>query len=992
MASAANLLPSILDWVRAHVVDGQPDRELLGRFTRDGDGQAFAALLRRHGPMVLAACRRILPNTADAEDVLQKTFLLLAQKAARLRDPDSVGSWLYGVAYRLALRARSEAAVRADREGRTPPPVPSDPLDKITRDETQQLIDEALARLPEQCRAVLVLCCLEGRTQIAAARQLGCSLSTLKRRLEEGRTRLGQQLVRHGLTLPAAALAATLAPRTDAALPPALTAAVLRAVTSVPVAGLAGRVVGGLLAGRLRRAVAAVAIAVAVAAGGVAIWATSGREEKPGASDPDPAVPGPVVPRPGFDLAGDPLPDGAVARIGTTRFRLHGAIGSLAFTADGRRLVSLGADDIRVWDVATGREQRTRADFLNNNSDWRALAWSSDGKWAATTDPAGATIWDLTSGKKVKDLGHGWYDSNEVFGHVNDRTCLAPDGRVLALARNNAISTWDVATGKRLATWQHPQGKAGLRPNLREIEPRRPISLAFTGDGKTLMTDGAENAVFFWEAATGNMLRPLHGIDSYPSYQSYPIALSADGKVIAGCTPAVRNLCIFDAADGKVLRRLEPPLFYIWRLAFSPDGKVLACSARPEEQAPGREPPQVVYLWDAATGKELHCLAPCGLKEPYGLGGLMAFSPDSKKLAVTLSTPGNWGRGGGGPSYNNVMKVYDVASGRELPLTAGLPKPATRSVLAPDGKTLATICGDSSTGTTSIWLWDTATGEQRRRLEGHEGWVNDLLFSPDGRTLFSTDRARLRFWEVATGRQVPNFDMATDYLLACSPDGKRLAVSGAWLVRVIDTTSGECVREIKLRSGEYLHGATFLPDGQSLVVCAGRQAHVYDVTTGEDTRQFELAMGGVSPDQGGPAFSRDGRLIAFDQDGLIKVHKLADGAEVCRSEKRETGGYSFALSPDGRTVAWGIRLGGDRLVHLLDVATGKERHTFAGHQGGIETLTFSADGKKLVSGSSDATLLVWDMTAPQAAPGAGQPAKPIAPRNTPTTQRGVRGP
>jgi RNA polymerase sigma factor (sigma-70 family) len=284
MASAAILLDHIRHMIGAPGLDSQSDRELLRRFTRDGDGQAFAALLRRHGPMVWAACKRILSNTADAEDVVQKTFLLLAQKAAGLRDPDSVGSWLYGVAYRLALWARA-VGVRPVGDGSTPPQTPPDPVAVITERETQQLVDEALARLPERYRAVLVLCYLEGRTQNAAARQLGCSLSTLKRRLEEGRTYLGQLLVRLGVTLPAAALAATLAPRSDAALPPALTAAVLRAVTGVPVASLGGRAVGGLLASRLRRAVAAVAIAVALAAGGLAIWATSSREDKAGAPD-----------------------------------------------------------------------------------------------------------------------------------------------------------------------------------------------------------------------------------------------------------------------------------------------------------------------------------------------------------------------------------------------------------------------------------------------------------------------------------------------------------------------------------------------------------------------------------------------------------------------------------------------------------------------------------------------------------------------------------
>lgn len=120
MPPASLLLQHIRHLATAPAVDGQSDRDLLQRFTRDRDGQAFAALLRRHGPMVWSACNRILPCASDAEDVLQATFLLLARKAAALRDYDSVGSWLYGVANRLALRTRSAAVLRSSREARTP--------------------------------------------------------------------------------------------------------------------------------------------------------------------------------------------------------------------------------------------------------------------------------------------------------------------------------------------------------------------------------------------------------------------------------------------------------------------------------------------------------------------------------------------------------------------------------------------------------------------------------------------------------------------------------------------------------------------------------------------------------------------------------------------------------------------------------------------------------------------------------------------------------
>src|SRR5581483_11960658 len=130
------------------------------------------------------------------------TFLVLARKAASLREHGSVGGWLYGVAHRLALRARCAEARRHARESLAPSRPSADPLDEITLREAQQLFDGALARLPRRCRSALVLCHLEGLTQEEAARQLGCSRSTLKRSLEDGRARLRDLLARRGLTLP----------------------------------------------------------------------------------------------------------------------------------------------------------------------------------------------------------------------------------------------------------------------------------------------------------------------------------------------------------------------------------------------------------------------------------------------------------------------------------------------------------------------------------------------------------------------------------------------------------------------------------------------------------------------------------------------------------------------------------------------------------------------------------------------------------------------
>src|SRR5262249_22196880 len=164
---------------------------------------------RRHGPMVLATCRRVLRHAEDAEDAFQAAFLILARKAGSIRRSESVGGWLHRVAYRLALKARAGAARRRRPLARGEPMTFADPTAAAAGQEAQALLDEELQRLPERYRSALVLCYLEGLTQEAAARRLGWSKGTLRRRLGQGRELLRRRLIRRGLA-PSAALAATL--------------------------------------------------------------------------------------------------------------------------------------------------------------------------------------------------------------------------------------------------------------------------------------------------------------------------------------------------------------------------------------------------------------------------------------------------------------------------------------------------------------------------------------------------------------------------------------------------------------------------------------------------------------------------------------------------------------------------------------------------------------------------------------------------------------
>jgi RNA polymerase sigma factor (sigma-70 family) len=213
------------------------DRELLDRFLRRQDEAAFAALVQRHGPMVLGVCRRVLRNPHDAEDACQATFLILSRKAAAIRKPDALASWLHGVAVRVARDLRAALARRAARPLQAGDDIARPAEEALTWAEVRQALDEELLRLPEHYRSALVLCYLQGRSRDEAALQLGWSLPTLRGRLERGRALLHARLVRRGLTLSAGLIAGALAAdRAAAAVPARLLLEIVRSLTG-PAAG-----------------------------------------------------------------------------------------------------------------------------------------------------------------------------------------------------------------------------------------------------------------------------------------------------------------------------------------------------------------------------------------------------------------------------------------------------------------------------------------------------------------------------------------------------------------------------------------------------------------------------------------------------------------------------------------------------------------------------------------------------------------------------------
>lgn len=203
---ASTSLPSVLEHKqqrqRSSPTRVITDAQLLKRFCQDQDEVAFELLMRRHSPMVRGVCRRILRHTQDAEDAFQAAFLVLARKAASISKCESIGGWLYMVAFRIALRAKA----RKTRRGQVEKPLDdhladdksADPADSTARSELRNLLDIELSRIPEKYRTAFLLCQVEGKTCGEAAEHLGCPRGTVLSRLGRARQRLQARLALRG--------------------------------------------------------------------------------------------------------------------------------------------------------------------------------------------------------------------------------------------------------------------------------------------------------------------------------------------------------------------------------------------------------------------------------------------------------------------------------------------------------------------------------------------------------------------------------------------------------------------------------------------------------------------------------------------------------------------------------------------------------------------------------------------------------------------------
>ncbi len=902
----------ILELIRRAVGDQRtrelPDPDLLQRFHAQHDQAAFHALLLRHGPMVLDVCRGVLGNEADAEDAFQATFLILARKAGSIRKGASLGSWLHGVAYRTALKARAQSAARQQHEARVPPRQASEPEDLSWR-ELRQVLHEELSGLPERYRAPLVLCYLEGATQEAAAEQLGVANSTLRERLERGRALLRTRLVRRGLG-PAAVLVAAAWPAASASagLPVSLIVSTVKAASlfaagQTVATGLVSANVGALTEGvlkamsmsKLKTAIAVVMLAVVACCGIAAALAA-----QPTLDDRPPADPPPKVKA---DAAGDPLPPGAIARLGSTRLRHGTCVTAVVFSPDGKRIASTGWDwSPRVWDAETG-EQVYR--LLGHQGVTWCVAFSPDGKRLAggggNADPT-VRVWNLGNGKEI-------WAAKAHQGPVRG-VAFAPDGKsVVSVGGDGTVAVWEAATGKEV---RRLQGHVG------EVH-----DVAVAPGGKLIASAGADRTVRLWDLTTGKEVRKLEGHQT----PALAVAFTADGKALisSGTGEVIR----WDPATGKELVAIRGHKGQDRCVAVAPDGKAVVTANETG----------TLTLWDEA-GKELRRIA--ANPDQWAV----AFSPNGKLLAS------------GGADCR--VRVWDPATGKEVRQFAGHDSKATAVACSPDGKRIASGSLDQT-----VRLWDRATGKELRRLVGHEGGVLAVAFAPDGKRVASGGLDKVvRLWDAQTGKEVAKLAGHAGAVssLAFTPDGKTLATGGGdRTVRLWDLAAGKEVYNWTGQKGEEgpVESVAFSPDGK-LLASAGhdQRVHLWDVASKKEVHQLASHKRVVLR----VAFARDGKSLgSAGGDGKVVLWEVATGkarAEYGPHYKGDAYSYTLAtFTPDGRYFITGNR----NRIRVWDPAIGKLAHTFSGHQGWLRSIVVTPDGGTIITGSEDTTVLLWDL-------------------------------
>jgi WD40 repeat protein len=731
------------------------------------------------------------------------------------------------------------------------------------------------------------------------------------------------------------------------------------------------------------------------------------------------------------DRFGDPLPEGAVTRLGTLRFRQPGWVHAVAFSPDRRAIATGSYEDsmVIVWNGKTGEVLR-KIDLPEGNQVG-SLAFSPDGKTLSVGGNGTIFLYAMAEAGKPETIdlhtGRAMMDSFPDVHHL----LYSPDGKSIASVDfEGGIRIWDARSGERVRRIEADIGYAS--------------SLAFSPDGKVLVAGCQGMAIRGWETGSGKEVLTIEvpeppvdpNLGQFNSEPEVgPIAFSGDGMAIASvgtdCYPMQTKVHLWDPETGKEMGSLGTGNHGYSSVAFSSDGTLLAAGGY-----------RKVEIWNWREEKLLKTF-------PSGASHL-AFGPEGRTIA-------------GVGEMGGTILVREIESGEKVPDFEAHDAFVEALAYSPDGSRIAS--GDVEG---VIILWDPETGRAVRHLRGPvpEAGIEDMEFSPDGLRLLVLEGNHYRVWDTVKGeavlsiraggawnpldfsgplgegiqadvlRQFEGIAMAFSF----SPDGKVASTAHAdGSMQIWDCTSGKSIRKIDACESA-LRGIAFLEDGKRVVSCGmGGEIGIWDVASGRKIREGALPSGGVRC----AALSPDGRLLVWgDRDGEIGFWDLEAGVEVDRLGRHEEGVREVRFSPDGKWLlsrgcspsmaspedeefefiekfamfkVWDLGLATEVLalkaysdwtssdmdeesvyhsvafgpdghtlvagsmagdVHIIQIATGKSCRRLSGHTGIVNDLACSPDGRFLASASYDTTILVWDAGPPSPPPTEGERRDP----------------
>ncbi|MHC4645217.1 MAG: WD40 repeat domain-containing protein [Planctomycetota bacterium] len=645
---------------------------------------------------------------------------------------------------------------------------------------------------------------------------------------------------------------------------------------------------------------------------------------------------GPVetLPRQAVDLYGDPLPTGAVARLGTTRLRHQGQVTRIEFSADGKSLASAGSDRaVVVWDVSTGKTRHRLVGHLNTVS---TIALSRDGKLIASGSRMNGQviIWDAINGAKKRELPRS---------SVVHAVAFSPDANNLATVSHRGIHIWNVDMGIERRSFQEknafwvefaPDGQTVVSASgrdtswirlwdlrtgkeLRSFEWTKIRSAALSPDGKMLAAGRRDGTIRVWNTESGEIALEFPSAGSAANWNA-DMCFGPNGDLLAsvGDSRTSRAIRIFSLKTARKVTECPGDFDGSPTIAFSPDGNMVASGGWRG----------TIRFWNARSGDEI-----VKTRSHFSSVRSVVFVA-GEDFVVTKST-------------DNTIRLWNAATAAQKDVVRAY----YRSAISPDGQILVSP-GNNNT----VRVFDLQAGQHLHTFTGHSALVEYLAFTADGITLASLDKNGLLFvWRATSGDLISMIDASADIrAITFSPDGKTLA-------------AGRAAKKPSQPQEE-------IPAGEDFDI------YLWDAATGKELAKLGSAADPVSD----LAFSPDGKSLAsahglleetqpaptsVDAGYTVRLWDIKSGDELASLKGHTATVSSVAFNKSGTILASGSM---DGTVCLWDVANAKEIATLRGHglpvlNGAdyyqVYSVAFSPDDRLVASAAKDGTVVLWDV-------------------------------